>query len=93
MATYLTTHMAAGLSADELKANGAEVIESKYATFRNMYVNMLSGFLVTIYEADDPQALEREFERLGFPFESITEIHFALDSEGLRAMLADGAAS
>src|SRR5690242_1280676 len=48
MPTYLTTHLSPGLSADEIAGNAPDVAESKYATFRNLYVNMLSGFLVSI---------------------------------------------
>ena len=58
MPTYLTTHLSPGLSADEIAGNAPDVAESKYATFRNLYVNMLSGFLVSIYDADDQAALE-----------------------------------
>ncbi len=92
MPTYLTTHQSPGLTADEISGNAPDVAESKYATFRNLYVNMYTGFLVSIYEADDQSALEREFERVGFPFDNIHEIHFALDAAGLQAMI-QGAAS
>jgi len=87
MPTFLTTHLSPGLSADEIANNAPDVAESKYATFRNLYVNMLSGFLVSIYDADNKEALEREFERVGFPFEEVHEIHFALDTAGLAAMI------
>jgi hypothetical protein len=92
MATFLTTHLSPGLSADEIANNAPDVAESKYATFRNLYVNMYTGFLVSIYDADDQAALEREFERVGFPFEEIHEIQFALDAAGLEAMIQDSAA-
>lgn len=87
MATFLTTHSAPGLSAEEIANVGPDVAASKYATFRHLYVNMLSGFLVSIYEADDQDALEREMERVGFAFDQIHEIHYALDAAGLQAMI------
>lgn len=87
MPTYLTTHLSPGLSAEEIANNAPDVAESKYATFQTMYVNMLSGFIVSVYDADDRAALEREFERVGFPFEEIHEVHFALDSAGLQSMV------
>jgi hypothetical protein len=93
MATFMSTHRAPGLSADEIAGNVPDVIRSTHATFHNMYVNMTGGFLVTIYEADDKQALEREFERLGFPFDEIHEIQFAADTATLQAMLDGQAAS
>ncbi|ORW41790.1 hypothetical protein AWB90_21235 [Mycobacterium paraense] len=87
MPTFLTTHLAPGLSADEIAGNAPDVAESKYATFQNLYVDMFSGFLVTIYQADSREDLEREFERVGFPFDEIREIQFALDAPGLQAMV------
>lgn len=87
MPTFLTTHQSPGLSADEIAGNAPDVAESKYANFQNLYVDMYSGFLVTIYEADSREDLEREFERVGFPFDEIREIQFALDAAGLKAMI------
>lgn len=93
MATFLTTHSAPGLSGDEIANVAPDVAESKYATFRNLYVNMLSGFLVSVYEADNQEALEREMERVGFAYDEIHEIHYALDATGLQAMVQSGPAS
>jgi hypothetical protein len=33
--------------------------------------------------------VEREYERVGFPFDSITEIDFSLDAEGLARMISN----
>ncbi len=93
MPTFLTTHVSPGLSADEIANYAPDVAESKYATFRNLYVNMYTGFIVTIYEAEDQAALQREFERVGFPFEEIHELQFMLDAAGLQAMVQGSAAS
>ncbi|MEB3980086.1 hypothetical protein OQ968_02285 [Mycobacterium sp. 663a-19] len=87
MPLYLTTHLSPGLSADEIANNAPDVAESKYATFQNLYVDMYSGFLVSVYQAEKREDLEREFERVGFPFEEIHEIQFALDAAGLQAMV------
>jgi hypothetical protein len=87
MPTYLTTHLSPGLSADEIANNAPDVAESKYATFQNLYVDMYSGFLVSVYQAENRENLEREFERVGFPFEEIHEIQFAVDAAGLQAMI------
>ena len=93
MATFLTTHSSPGLSAEEIANVAPDVADSKYATFRNLYVNMLTGFIVSIYEADDQDALEREMERVGFTFDQIHEIHYALDAAGLQAMIQSSPAS
>jgi hypothetical protein len=87
MPTYLTTHLAPGLSADEIANNAPDVAQSKYANFQNLYVDMYSGFLVSIYQAETREDLEREFERVGFPFDEIHEIQFSLDAPGLKAMV------
>lgn len=63
-----------------------------YAEFKNLYVNIYSGLLVSIYDAESREALEREFERVGFPFAEIHEIQFSLDAAGLRAMIQGAAA-
>lgn len=59
-------------------------------TFRQLYVNTDSGFIVSIYEADSPGAVEQEFERVGFPFDSINEIDYTLSGAELAQMLAGG---
>ncbi|MGV0037089.1 nickel-binding protein [Mycobacterium colombiense] len=87
MPTYLTTHQSPGLSADEIANNAPDVAESKYAAFQHLYVDMYNGFLVTVYLAASREELEREFERVGFPFDEIHEIQFALDAPGLQAMI------
>ncbi|GAA5156483.1 MULTISPECIES: hypothetical protein [Amycolatopsis] len=92
MATFLTLHRAPGLSPEEIAGYAPDVAEGVHARFGNLYVNTVSGFIVTVYEADDQNALEEEFERIGFPFEEIHEIDFVLDAGRLAAMVA-GAAS
>jgi len=68
MPRFVTIHRAPGLSRDELQSNAAPVLEGVYAQFEQMWVDMFNGFIVTVYQAQDQAALEREFERLGFPF-------------------------
>lgn len=92
MPTFVTTHQAPSLSDEELANTAPDVAESKYATFRQLFANKYNGYIVTIYDADDQSALEREFERMGFPFVEIHEVHFALDAQALQAIAAGGAA-
>jgi hypothetical protein len=47
---------------------------------------MFTGQLFSVYEAKDAAALEREFERLGFPYDQVTEVQYALDAEGLATL-------
>ena len=90
MALFLSLHQAPGLSQEEVAGYGPEVAKGVHATFRQMYANLDSGYIVTLYEADSAAAVEREFERVGFPFDSINEIDFTLSAAELGQMLARG---
>jgi hypothetical protein len=88
MARFVTIHRAPGLSREEFQANAAPVLECTYARFEHMYVDMISGFIVTVYEAADQAALEREFERLGFPWDEVHEIQISGDLSTLEQITA-----
>ncbi|MET7339202.1 nickel-binding protein [Nonomuraea sp. NPDC005650] len=90
MAIFLTLHQAPGLSSEEVAGYAPEVAQGVHATFRNLYVNFGSGFIATVYEAENRDAVEQEFERIGFPFEKIHEIDHTLDAEQVAA-IAGGA--
>ena len=90
MPLFLSLHQAPGLSREEVAGYGPEVAKGVHATFRQLYVNTDSGFIVSLYEADSPAAVEQEFERVGFPFDSITEIDLSLSAAELGEMLARG---
>lgn len=90
MTTFMAIHRAPGLSPDEIRANGKLVAESEYATFKHLYVNLYNGCLITIYEAENLQAVEEEFERVGFPWDELHEVHVDLDAEALAASLSQG---
>ena len=85
MPLFLTTHSAPGLSPDEFAQNTPIVLEQRHASFRQLFVNMREGFIVTVYEAADQDALEREFERVGFPWNEMHAIDFQADEAALRA--------
>ena len=90
MALFLSLHQAPGLSPEEIAGYGPEVAKGIHATFRHLYVNTESGFIVSVYEAESAKAVEQEFERVGFPFDSINEIDFSLSDSQLGEMLAGG---
>jgi hypothetical protein len=87
MPRYLAIHHAPGVSQEDFQRNIPEVVKGKYATFVQTYVNLAAGTIVNIYDADSVEALGREFERIGFPFDEIQEIQFAASADDLRAML------
>ena len=88
MTQFVTIHRAPGLSRDELQSNAAPVLEGVHARFEHMWVDMFSGFIVTVYEADDQAALESEFERLGFPWDEVHAVQVHLDHAALEQIIA-----
>jgi hypothetical protein len=90
VALFLSNHQAPGLSPEEVAGYGPDVAKGVHATFRQLYVNTDTGYIVSVYEADSAADVEREFERVGFPFDSITEIDYTLSAAELQEMLARG---
>ncbi|WP_413810792.1 nickel-binding protein [Streptomyces sp. OE57] len=90
MPLYLSLHQAPGLSVEEIAGNAPEVAQQVHATFRQLYVNTDTGFIVSVYEADNAKALEEEFERIGFPFDAINEVDFTQNAAELAEMVQGG---
>ena len=87
MSLFLGLHQAPGLSPEEIAGYAPDVAKGVHATFQQLLVNTTEGFIVTLYEAADRDAVEQEFERVGFPFDSITEIDYTLDAAGLAELV------
>jgi len=90
MALFLSLHQAPGLSPEEIAGYGPDVAKGVHASFRQLYVNTDTGFIVSVYEADSAAAVEQEFERVGFPFDAINEIDYTLSASQLSELLARG---
>jgi hypothetical protein len=86
MPRYLVIHHAPGVSQADFQRNIPEVLASKHATFVQTFVNLAHGTIVNIYEGSGPDAVQRELERIGFPFDEIQEIQFAASADDLRKM-------
>jgi hypothetical protein len=91
MTRFVTIHRAPGLSRDELQSNAKPVLEGVNAQFEQMWVDMFSGFIVTVFQAENQAALESEFERLGFPWDEVHEVQVHLDRPALEKMVAASA--
>ncbi|MEJ2119600.1 MAG: DUF4242 domain-containing protein [Alphaproteobacteria bacterium] len=87
MPQYMTVHRAPGLNPDELAANALNVFNCEPATFRQFYVNLGAGVIVSIYEAENQDDLEEAFEQLGFPHGEIHEVQFAQSRQEMEGML------
>jgi hypothetical protein len=67
MPRFITIHRAPGLKPDEIAQNAPNVIAAKTAVFKQIYANLGSGFLVSVFEADNKEKLQEQMEILGFP--------------------------
>ena len=76
MPRYLVIHHAPGVNLEDFQRNIPEVLAGKYATFVKTHANLTNGTIVNIYDGDDEAAVERELERIGFPFDEIQELQF-----------------
>jgi hypothetical protein len=88
MTQFVTIHRAPGLSREELQGNAGPVLEGVHAQFEQMWVDMFSGFIVTVFEAENQAALENEFERLGFPWDEVHAVQVHLDRAALEQIVA-----
>jgi hypothetical protein len=86
MARYLVIHHAPGVSQEDFQRNIPEVLRGKHATFVHTYVNLQHGTIVNIYEGESAEAVGRELERIGFPYDEIREIQFGASAEDLKKM-------
>jgi hypothetical protein len=87
MPRYLVIHHAPGVSQEDFQRNIPEVVRGKHATFVHTYVNLSAGTIVNIYEGENPEAVGRELDRIGFPYDEIQEIQFGASADDLRKMI------
>jgi len=87
MPQFITIHRAPGLKGDELIQNAPHVLGAKTAVFKQIYANVASGILVSIFEADSREKLEEQMEVLGFPIDETHEVHFSASRGELEQML------
>lgn len=86
MQRFLVIHHAPGVSQADFQRNIPEVLKGKHATFVQTYVNLAAGTIVNIYEGENQDAVARELERVGFPFDEIQPIQFEASATELRKM-------
>lgn len=86
MPRYLVIHHAPGVSREDFQRNMAEVLEGKHASFAHTYVNLTNGTIVNVYEGESEEAVGRELERVGFPYDEIQQIQFEGSAAELRTL-------
>jgi hypothetical protein len=88
MAQFLSTHRIPGLDEEAMAENTPEILESTFARFVESFVDFKEGFLASIWEADDRAQVEKELQRLGFPFLELHEVHLRTTRADLEASVA-----
>jgi hypothetical protein len=88
MPRYIVVHHAPGVTPEDFQKSVPAVVEGKFATFVQCYANMVDGLIVNIYDAETEQAVARELERIGFPFDEIKEQQFAASRADLVKMIS-----
>lgn len=73
---------------EDFRNNIPEVLASKHATFVKTYTNLTNGTIVNVYDGSDSAAVERELERVGFPFDEVQELQFEATAGDLSRMIA-----
>ncbi len=87
MPRYLVIHHAPGVTPEDFGKSVPAVLEGKFATFVQCYANMVDGVIVNLYDGENEQAVSRELERIGFPFDEIKELQFSASADDLRKMV------
>ena len=86
MTVYVSVHQAPALDPEEVASYVPEIKQNTYAEFQQCFINLELGYIVTVYEAESEDALRQEFDRIGWPVDTITEVHFSADAAGLAAI-------
>lgn len=86
MTRFVSIHQAPALDPDEVAAYVPDIKKNVHATFEQCFINLEQGYIVTVYEAENEQAVREEFDRIGWPVDTVTEVHFSVDAEGLDAI-------
>jgi hypothetical protein len=86
MTTYVSVHQAPALAPEEVAAYVPEIKLNTFAEFQQCFINLEDGYIVTVYEGDSEEAVRKEFDRIGWPVDKVTEVHFSVDAAGLAAI-------
>ena len=89
MPQYMSTHRAPGLLPQNWDESSVALYASRDVRFVQAYVNLGSGFIVTIYEAPSSDAMVEAFEEWGFPYEEMHEVQFSQSFAQMEQRLKD----
>lgn len=87
MPKYMSVHRAPGLLKEQWAENAPAVHAGQHARFVQAHVNLSTGFIFTIFEAESAAKVEEQFEELGMPFEEMHEVQFSQSFDELVVMV------
>lgn len=87
MPRFIVIHHAPGVTQEQFASNVPEVLKGKHATFIKSYVNLTKGLIINLYEGESAEAVGRELERIGFPFDEIEALEWEATADDLRKMM------
>ena len=87
MPRFLVIHHAPGVTPEDFQKSVPAILQNKYAHFVHSYANLASGTIVNIYDGDTSEAVGRELERIGFPYDEIQEVQFNASADDLKRMV------
>ncbi|MBL5974941.1 MAG: hypothetical protein D3X82_14555 [Candidatus Leucobacter sulfamidivorax] len=88
MTTFVSVHQAPALDPAEVASYVPDIKQYTHATFQQCFINLDQGYIVTVYEGESEQAVRDEFDRIGWPVDTVTEVQYAMDKATLDAMPA-----
>ena len=87
MALFLSLHQAPGLSREEIAGYGPDVAKGVHATFRQLYVNTDTGFVVSVWSSPkSPWVWRGEMQTFGH----FTIPPYAIDPSGICPLCTAG---
>jgi hypothetical protein len=86
MPRFLVIHHSPGVTAEDFQKSVPAILQNKHAHFVHAYANMVSGTIVNLYDGDSADAVGRELERIGFPYDEIQEVQFSASEADLKKM-------
>lgn len=87
MEKFLVIMHAPGVTREQFNESAADITKNEFATYVHSYANLADGTIVNIYEAESHTMVEREMERLGFPFDEIAKIQYEASLSDLQAQV------
>lgn len=87
MAKFIVIIHAPGVTREQFNESAAEMVKNEFATYIHCYANLADGTIVNIYEAESTAMVEREMERLGFPFDEIAKVQYEASLSDLQAQV------